>query len=70
MSATHLIKDARVPLSRAGVAQCHDTMGCVLNSTGPELVLQLEALRSTARQLAQLYQLSEKKKVRNALTFV
>ncbi|XP_056102768.1 histone-lysine N-methyltransferase PRDM16 isoform X9 [Rhinichthys klamathensis goyatoka] len=38
-------------------------MGCVLNSTGPELLLQLEALRSTAQQLAQLYQLSGKKKI-------
>jgi len=54
-------------VSRCCRAQCHDTMGCVLNSTGPELLLQLEALRSTAQQLAQLYQLSGKKKVRYVL---
>lgn len=39
------------------------TMGCVANSTGTEVLLQLEALRSAA-QLSQLFRLTEKKKVR------
>lgn len=39
------------------------TMGCVANSTGTEVLLQLEALRSAA-QLSQLFGLTERKKVR------
>lgn len=39
------------------------TMGCVANSSGTEVLLQLEALRSAA-QLSQLFLLSERKKVR------
>lgn len=38
-------------------------MGCVANSTGTEVLLQLEALRSAA-QLSQLFGLTERKKVR------
>lgn len=38
-------------------------MGCVANSTGTEVLLQLEALRSAA-QLSQLFLLTEKRKVR------
>ncbi|KAJ8257681.1 hypothetical protein GJAV_G00188540 [Gymnothorax javanicus] len=37
-------------------------MGCVVNSTGTELLFQLEALRSTA-QLSQLRHLTENKKI-------
>ncbi|KAG9332833.1 hypothetical protein JZ751_014932 [Albula glossodonta] len=37
-------------------------MGCVVNSTGTELLFQLEALRSTA-QLSQLHHLTENKKI-------
>lgn len=39
-------------------------MGCVANSTGTEVLLQLEALRSAA-QLSQLFRLTEKRKVRS-----
>ncbi|XP_029689317.1 histone-lysine N-methyltransferase PRDM16 isoform X7 [Takifugu rubripes] len=38
------------------------TMGCVANSTGTEVLLQLEALRSAA-QLSQLFGLTERKKI-------
>ncbi|TRY64786.1 hypothetical protein DNTS_004396 [Danionella cerebrum] len=64
MRAAHLIRDARALGQTRDRA--HDTMGCVLNSTGPELLEQLEALRSTARQLAQLYHLAGKEEVSGA----
>lgn len=51
-------------------AQCHDIMGCMVNTAGSELLLQLEPFRSTAQRRAQLYQLSGKKKVRYALNLV
>ncbi|KAI9530968.1 Histone-lysine N-methyltransferase prdm16 [Dissostichus eleginoides] len=46
---------AQLPLRRT-------TMGCVANSTGTEVLLQLEALRSAA-QLSQLFRLTEKRKM-------
>lgn len=39
-------------------------MGCVANSSGTDVLLQLEALRSAA-QLSQLLQLTERRKVRS-----
>lgn len=58
------------PASSRVSGPCNDTMGCVVNSTGTELFLQLEALRSAAAQLPQLCQLAENKKVRQAITIL
>ncbi|KAM7412188.1 hypothetical protein PAMA_021914 [Pampus argenteus] len=58
-------RDLLSPALSAPASRCLSgrlTMGCVANSTGTEVLLQLEALRSAA-QLSQLFRLTEKRKI-------